>query len=192
MAKIETTTKEFKDGIRLSGDATEIHWESTGHLSVRLLDASGTRPVAGRTATVEIPGEGSIALESDADGKIFHPDVPFQDYELDLGEGVKVHAPAVANRDDVQERHVPKVVFAFARLLVRDDFGLPCADATVSLTGPDGAVLELTTDEDGYLEHDEVLPPGTYKLSAAGLRAEIDLPDHGDGLGFSLLEGDGS
>lgn len=178
MAKIETTTAKFKAGIRLTGDNPEIRWESTGHLSVQLFDASGAMPLVGRAISVEIPREGKVSLETDADGKAFHPDVPFQDYELDLGDGVKVQVPAVANKADVQERHVPGVAFAFANLLVRDAHGHPVARDTISLTGPDGAVLRLTTNEQGRGEHAAALPSGEYRVESTQGSATVSLPDY--------------
>lgn len=186
--KITTTTKKFREGVKLSGKkGDEIRWESTGHLSVQLLDSYGAHPIAKRKVSVEIPGEGKVELESDDDGKIFHPDVPFQDYELDLGEDVKVHAPAVSNKTDVQERHVPDVSHAHIRVLVRDDLGFPVEDV-LTFEGPDGTTIEITTDDIGYGEHDDVLPPGTYKVKGAMGEAEVELAEHGDGLVLVMLK----
>lgn len=187
--KITTTTKKFREGVKLSGiKGDEIRWESTGYLSVRLLDAWGAHPVAKRKVTVEIPGEGKIELESDDDGKIFHPDVPFQDYELDLGDKVKVHAPAVANREEVQERHVPDVSNAYVRMLVRDIYGFPAVDDRLTLEGPDGTNIEVVTDEVGYAEYEGVLPPGTYRVKGLAGETDVELCDHGDGLSVAVLK----
>jgi hypothetical protein len=164
MAKIETTTAKFKAGIRLTGDNPEIRWESTGHLSVQLFDASGAMPLVGRAISVEIPREGKVTLETDADGKAFHADVPFQDYELDLGEGVKVVVPAVANRDEVHERHVVDVVFGFANLHLRDPDGFALGHGTITLEGPGGTVQAQVT-RDGLVRHREPLPQGDYTLA---------------------------
>ncbi len=186
--KITTTTKKFREGVKLSGKkGDEVRWDSTGHLSVQLLDSYGSHPVAKRKVSVEIPGEGKVELESDDDGKIFHPDVPFQDYELDLGEKVKVHAPAVSNRDDVQERHVPDISRGHVRILVRDDLGFPVEDF-VTLEGPDGATFEIETDDVGYGEHDEALVPGKYKVKGLMGEAEIELAEHADGLVLVMLK----
>lgn len=188
MAKIETTTAKFKAGIRLTGDAPEIRWESTGYLSVQLFDASGAMALAGRTLTVEIPKEGRVSLESDNDGKVFHADVPFQDYELDLGDGIKVQVPAVANKDEVQERHVPGIAFAFANLLVRDRRGVAVRGARIALTGPDGATLELITNDVGHAEHGEALPSGEYSVACDLGSAKVTLPDYNLGLVLVRLE----
>jgi hypothetical protein len=188
MSKITTTTKQFREGVKLSGaTCDQIHWESTGHLSVRLLDAYGTHPIAQRKLRVSIPGEGTVELETDDDGKVFHPDVPFQDYELDLGERVKVHAPAVSNKTDVQERHVPAISNAYVRLLVRDRDGFPIL-GSLTIESPDGTTIEVETDDTGYVEHDGVLPPGAYKIKGVVGEAEIELTEHGDGLIAAFLE----
>jgi hypothetical protein len=163
VAKIETTTKKFKEGVRLSGDSAEIRWESTGYLSVRLLDAGGSVPLAARPISVDIPGEGKVSLETDGDGKAFHPDVPFQDYELDLGEQVKVTVPAVANADEVHERHVPGVVFAFLQLHVRDADGFGLSGGKVSLSGP--ASAEVRVDAEGMVRNAVPLPGGEYDVT---------------------------
>ena len=181
--KIQTTTKQLREGVRLTAKTgTVIQWESTGHLSVRLLDASGSHPLVARSVTVEIPDEGKVTLESDARGTVFHPDVPFRDYELDLGDAIKVQVPAVANRDDVQDRHVPGVTLAFVRLMVRDVDGFPCTDATLVLAGADGASAEARTDERGYAELPDVLPAGTYRVTGDAGVCEAALPDHTAGL----------
>jgi len=181
--KTKTTTKQFREGVKLSpkgGD--EIRWESTGHLSVRLFDASGTIAVTGRALQVAIPGEGTLALETDASGKVFHPDVPFQDYELDLGDGVKVHAPAVSNPGDVQDRHVPKIAHAFVRLHIRDADGLPRRGLSLELRGPSGTALRLETDDDGVAGDGQPVPEGEYELESDEGTATVTLPDHADGL----------
>lgn len=187
--KITTTTKKFREGVKLSGKkGDEVRWESTGHLSVQLLDSYGAHPIAKRKVTVDIPSEGKVDLESDDSGKIFHPDVPFQDYELDLGDKVKVHAPAVANRDDVQERHVPDVSNAHVRLLVRDIFGFPSVEDTLTLEGPDGVKIEVKTDDVGYAEHLGALAPGTYRVKGMAGETDVELTDHGDGLVVAVLK----
>ena len=109
--RIDTTLRDLRKAVTLSGDESfVVSYEPYGHLSVRLLDASGTVPLALYAVGVEIPGEGKVDLKSDRDGKVFHPDVPFQDYELEL-EGddgpFTVFVPAVASRADVHDRHVP-------------------------------------------------------------------------------------
>ena len=68
MAKIETTTKAFKEGVALRGADAEIQWESTGHLSVQLFDASGQVALAGRHVRVDIPKEGLVELDARAFG----------------------------------------------------------------------------------------------------------------------------
>ncbi|MGN6109140.1 MAG: hypothetical protein ACTHU0_28805 [Kofleriaceae bacterium] len=156
MAKIETTAKEFRAGIAAkAGD--EIRWISTGHLSVRLLDASGSHPLAARTVTVEIPGEGSVSFETDDDGELFHPDVPFQDYELDVG-GVKVSVPTVGDRNEVHERHVSAAPLGFVQAVLYDAFGRLVAGAKVQVQFASGAVVEANTDESGVLRCHHVDP----------------------------------
>ncbi len=185
--EITTTTKKFREGVKIGKKGDEVRWESTGHLSVQLLDSYGAHPIAKRKVSVEIPSEGKVELETDDDGKIFHPDVPFQDYELDLGEDVKVHAPAVSNKTDVQERHVPAISSGHVRILVRDDLGFPVEDV-VTLEGPDGATFDIETDDVGYGEHDDVLAPGTYKVKGLMGEAEIELAEHTDGLILIMLK----
>jgi hypothetical protein len=195
MAKIETTTKKFKEGLKLTGDGSEVKWESTGHLSVRLLDASGAVPLAGRAISVEIPGEGKVSLEADPDGKAFHPDVPFQDYELDLGEGVKVHVPAVANRGDVHERHVVEVVFGFVNLHLRDLDGFGLAGGKATLSGPGGTV-EIRVGRDGTAAHRDPLPEGDYDISwehgDARFSGKVSLGDRLRGLLIASLTREGT
>lgn len=186
-AKIETTTREFKEGIAIRDGAT-ISWESTGHLAVQLYDATGTVPLAGRTVEVVVPVEGKLAIEADGAGKVFHADVPFQDYELDLGGGVKVHAPAVSNPGDLQARHVPGIAFAFARLHVRQAHGIPVRSLALDLRGPEATHLNLWTDEDGFAEHGEPVPAGDYELECAQGTATVALPDHPHGLAIVHLE----
>lgn len=187
--KIETTTKKFREGVKLSGPkGDEVKWESTGHLSALLLDASGSEPVVGRAVSVEVPGEGKVELESDSDGKVFYPDVPFADYELDLGDHVTVHAPAVANRADVQVRHVPKITHGFLRVLVRDADGFARGNAHLTFEGPDGVAHEVNTDDHGLAEQEGALRSGTYKITSEYGTAEVDLADHASGLVMVTLE----
>jgi hypothetical protein len=162
--KIETTTKKFREGVKVSkGD--EVRWESTGHLSVRLFDSSGTVPLAKRAVKFSVPKEGTIEKETDDDGKVFHPDVPFQDYELDLGDGVKVHAAAVANRDEVLDRYVFEVELGFTNLVIREADGMPIGSGRITITSAEKTV-EAFLDDEGILDSDEPLPVGEYELSA--------------------------
>src|SRR5687767_8103833 len=117
--KIETTTKKLKAGVAFSDPQLEVKWESTGHLSAQLFDASGTVPLARRSLSVEVPGEGKVELTTDDDGVLFHPDVPFQDYVLELEGGVEATLPAVATRAEVHRRIVAEVTFGFVRVEVR-------------------------------------------------------------------------
>ncbi len=162
--KIETTTKKLREGVKVSkGD--EVRWESTGHLSVRLLDSSGTVALAKRAVKFSVPDEGTIEMETDDDGKVFHPDVPFQDYELDLGDGVKVHAAAVANRDEVLDRYVYEVELGFTNLQLREADGTPIGSGLVTISSAEKTV-EAYLDNKGILDSDEPLPAGEYDLSA--------------------------
>lgn len=158
MAKLTTTTKQFREGVRLSpkgGD--EVRWESTGHLSVRLLDASGTVPLAGRTITVTVPGEGTLSLETDQDGELFHPDVPYQDYKLDL-EGVTVFVPAVGERSEVHERHVVAAPIGFVQAVVYDAHEMVLADAALEVEFASGATVKTRTDDAGVLRCQQLEP----------------------------------
>lgn len=142
---IETTTKELRAGIAIDAKGTTVKWESTGHLSVQLLDASGTVPLTRHALTVDIPKEGSVSLETDDAGKLFHPDVPFIDYELDLGDCGKVVAPAVASRSEVHRCAVVKAPLRWVDLLLVDDDGLPISTGTVTV---DGQTFNLETSEE--------------------------------------------
>ncbi len=154
--KIKTTVKELREGIKISsGD--EVHWESTGHLSVRLLDASGNHPLAGRSVNVNIPGEGGVSLQTDDKGTIFHPDVPFQDYELDV-EGVKVLAPVVGEKTEVHERHVASAPMGFVQGVVYSPHGMLVANGKLEVMFPSGDVVESMTDEDGILRCHHAVP----------------------------------
>lgn len=146
MAKIETTTKEFRAGIAVSATNSTVHWEPTGYLSVRLLDASGTQPVVGCFVMVNVPKEGTVTIESGKDGAIFYPDVPFQDYELDLGDEGKVTVPAVALASEQHICPVPTAKLAWVDLVIVDDKGLPVSDGPVSA---DDHPLERSDDEPG-------------------------------------------
>lgn len=189
MATIKTTTKDFKGGLKVDGKHPTIEWESTGFLAVRLTDELGQAPLAGRTVKVTIPGEGAVELVTDADGVIKHPDVPFQEYELDLGDA-KVHAPAVANPDDVHERHVPGVFFGFVTMYVSDEAGDPVAGATLALTGP--ASLEVSTDPGGLAWLEAPVPDGTYQITSDHGRAELTLPRRSGGIALVTLVPEGA
>ncbi len=134
--KITTTTKKFREGVKLSGKkGDEVRWESTGHLSVRLLDASGSFPLVARSVSVDIPGEGRVSLETDVDGAVFHPDVPFQDYELDLGATGKAWVPAVAARIEQHIVPVSSAAFGWIDLHFVDEQGIPLAAGIVTILG---------------------------------------------------------
>jgi len=135
MSKIDTTTKAFREGVAVATSKSTIRWEPTGHLSVKLLDTSGTKPINGCSVTVDIPKEGNVSLETDTDGVIFHPDVPFQDYELDLGDLGKVKVPAVAARNEQHRCPVPAAKRGWIDLAIVDDQGLPILDGIVTVAG---------------------------------------------------------
>ena len=174
--KIQTTTKKFREGVRLSGKTgDEIRWESTGHLSVRLLDASGSFPLVARSVSVEIPGEGKVALETDDDGAILYPDVPYQDYELDL-EGIKVCVPAVGDRSEVHERHVAAAPMGFVQAVLYDAHDHLLEHTNVEVRFASGATVHATTDEHGILRCHHVDPGDgdveiTCNLGRATVRA---------------------
>jgi hypothetical protein len=149
--KTKTTTTQFREGVKLSSKGgDEIRWGSTGHLSVRLLDASGTIPLAKRAVTVVVPGEGTVSLETDDDGELFHPDVPYQDYELDL-DGLKVLVPAVGERSEVHERHVVVAPMGFVQAVIYGPGGTVLAGAKLELEFASGARVEAQTDEAGVV-----------------------------------------
>lgn len=156
--KIATTTKAFREGIKLSAaKGDEVRWTSTGHLSVRLLDASGTVPLAGREVRVDVPGEGRLTLTSAQDGLVFHPDVPYQDYVLDLGSS-RVQVPAVGERSELHERHVVTQPIGFVHALIYKPNGRELADAEVTLTFASGATATVRTDAGGVIRHQEPAP----------------------------------
>jgi hypothetical protein len=174
MAIIKTTTREFKEGIALrAAEGTEVHWESTGHINVRLLDEVGEAPLAGRVVKVDVPGEGTIELTADANGRIAHPDVPFGDYELDLGDRVVVHVPAVANPGDLHERHVPGVRVGYAVLMVSDAQGEPLPTLELVFDGPES--FTLVTDDDGMARDPTARAPGPYDLTTRAGNAKVTL-----------------
>jgi hypothetical protein len=149
MRRIETTTRALREGLSLGEAETEVVWESTGHLSVRLLDASGSIPLGRRSVTVDIPGEGNVRLETDADGRLAHPDVPFRDYELDL-DGLKIRVPAVGERHEVHERHAATVPLGFVHAVLLDAGGLVLEREPVRVEFPAG-VIDARTDGAGVL-----------------------------------------
>ena len=150
--KIKTTVKELREGVKLSSKkGDEVQWESTGHLSVRLLDASGHHALAGRSVTVDIPGEGSVSLETNDKGEVFHPDVPYKDYELDV-DGVKVFVPAVGEKSEVHERHVAAARIGFVQAVIYSPHGMLLADAKLEVQFPSGNSVDAKTDEDGVMQ----------------------------------------
>ena len=177
--RIETNLRDLRKAVTLSGDESfVVAYEPFGHLSVRLLDASGTVPLALYAVSVEIPGEGKVALKSDRDGKIFHPDVPFQDYELEL-EGddgpITVFVPAVASRAEVHARHVPTEHHLYVDLELRTHDGSILGKVAVTVEGG-GKSFDLTTDADGRISRALPVYPATYRVTHAGLTAEVELP----------------
>jgi len=117
--KTKTTTKQFREGVKLSpkgGD--EIRWESTGHLSVRLFDASGTIAVTGRALQVAIPGERILMKRSD---HLLHrqPSRVLEDRPSPtLWIGVQGHVLSVhcefLHRPGAVERRLGRIAFAVA------------------------------------------------------------------------------
>jgi hypothetical protein len=174
---IETTTRELREGTALGEPDVEVRYETTGHLSVRLLDASGTVPLGGRKASVEIPDEGTVELTSDDKGRMFHADVPFQDYELSLEDDVKVVVPAVAQRKEVHDRTVAEVVYGFVQLAVVDSHENAVARAAVELELADGTTRRLRSDDHGLVTDREPAPPGTCKVRVDGMEGEVELPE---------------
>jgi hypothetical protein len=192
VAKIETTTKKFKEGVRLSGDKTEIHWESTGYIAVRLTDEFGEGPLAKRGLTVDIPKEGVVELTTDDDGCVRHPDVPFQEYEIDLGDDKRVHIPAVADPRDLHERHVPGVFHAFANLVVSDEAGDLVVDTDLSVEGPDGSTFVVRTDANGLANDPTPRPPGSYTIRAPAGVATDALASRRTGIAIVTLKPEAS
>ncbi len=156
--KVKTTTKKFREGVKLSGkNGDEVHWESTGHLSVRLLDASGSHPLVAREVAVEIPGEGKVTLNTDDDGEVFHPDVPYRDYELDVG-GIKVTVPAVGDKAEVHERHVAAAPMGFVQAVLYDAHGGLLDDIEVKVRFASGETVIATTDDNGIFRCHQATP----------------------------------
>jgi hypothetical protein len=177
--RIDTNLRELRKAVKLSGDESfVVSYEPFGHLSVRLLDASGTVPLALYAVSVDIPGEGKVSLKSNRDGKVFHPDVPFQDYELEL-EGddgpVTVFVPAVAARSDVHDRHVPTEHHLYVDLELRTHDGSILRKVAVTVEGG-GKSFDLTTDEEGRIARALPVYPASYRVTHAGLTAEVELP----------------
>jgi hypothetical protein len=175
---VETTIRELRKSVSLTGDDSYIvKYDPMGFLSVRLLDASGTVPLALYKVAVDVPGEGRVELTANREGRIFHPDVPFQDYQLEVegDEGmVKVSVPAVAGRDQVQDRHVPSEHQLFVELELR------CGDRRLARTKVvlegGGKSFELTTDDDGRIARGLPLAPASHRLHVGDQEVEIDLP----------------
>lgn len=176
MAKIETTTKQFREGVAVAASKSTIHWDPTGHLSVRLLDTSGTKPIVGCSVTVVIPKEGSVTLESDNDGRIFHPDVPFQDYELDLGDNGKVKVPAVASRSELHRCPVAAVKLGWVDLAIVDDQGIPVMDGSITVNGETIDLARAT--EPGRARRKEPLAENSSKtaVNVGEQEVEVQLP----------------
>lgn len=184
MPTIKTTTKDFLDGVAVKDDQPTIEWESTGYLHVRLMDEFGQAPLAAYLVSVQVPGQGTVELTTDKDGVVFHEHVPFQDYELAL-EAAKVHAPAVATRDERHERHVPGVQLGFVNLYIGDDSFAPVAEARFTLSGP--ASVTLFTDEAGMASHPAPLPTGEYELRGEAGHATVTLGPRRDGVALVAL-----
>lgn len=161
MPTLKTTTKDFTAGLSVKDDQPTIEWESTGYLHVRLMDEFGQVPLVDCPVTVDVPGQGTVELTTDRDGVVFHEHVPFQDYELVL-DTIKVHAPAVANRAERHERHVPGRQFGFVNLYVGDARGAPVAEAQLALSGP--AEVAVFTDRTGLASHSAPWPLGEYEI----------------------------
>ena len=162
--KVETTTKKFREGVQLNQPVAEISWESTGHLSVRLLCGHGVTPLVARKVKVVIPGEGIVELETDDDGRVSYPDVPFKDYELDLGDGVKVSVPAVATPGRVQERHVPEVFHGVRQVVICDAEGFPLERTRVRFES-DAGPIEAVSDDHGVCKLPTPIPPGSCEVT---------------------------
>jgi hypothetical protein len=149
--KTVTTAKKFREGVKLSANkGVEIHWESTGHIHVQLLDASGLEPLAARTVTVSIPGEGNVELTSDDDGYVFHPDVPFQDYTLKLGD-IEVIVPTVGTRLDVHRRHVAAIPFSYIQGVLYSAQGILLDNEDLEIEFGDGTTIKARTTDAGLL-----------------------------------------
>jgi hypothetical protein len=185
MPTIKTTTKDFLEGVAVKDDQPTIEWESTGYLHVRLMDEFGQAPLADRALSVFLPTEGPLELRTDADGVVFHPDVPFQDYDLSI-DGQVVCAPAVADRGTRHERHVPGQRVGFVNLLIVDDGFTGVGGERFTLSGP--ATVELTTAEGGLATHPTPLPAGAYQLEGAAGRAAVTLGARADGFTIVQLQ----
>jgi hypothetical protein len=148
--------------------------EGKGHLSVRLLDASGSVPLKGRKVSIALAGGSKVDVTTDARGHIARPNVEIQDYELTLGEA-KVTVPAVPTAGDVHDQIVPGITFGFVRLALRDGSGEPLADAELVLEGG-GKTVKGKTDADGNLSQPGPLPPGSFTVRVGKAEAKFELP----------------
>jgi len=174
MQKIQTTLRQLRDGVAFKETQIEVRFPVTGHLHVELRDASGEEPLVGRQVTVDIPGEGKVSLTTGDDGRIFHADVPYQDFQLSL-DSIQVSVPAVARRSDCHLRHVPDAKVAWVDLLLRDEDNRPLGGETAVLEGP-GESLELRSDSRGAIVHELARPTGEYTVRVGELEAKIELP----------------
>ena len=176
MEKIRTSARKLRQGVSFSATTVEVRFVPTGHLSVALYDASGAAPLANKKLTVDIPDEGTVSLVTDDEGRLFHADVPYQDYELRLDGGGSVFAPAVSARAQVHRRHVPGELRAYVDLLLRDDAQRPLAGVAVTLSGPGGDVA-LHTDDSGAVAQALPAAPGKYTLRVDGHKElAVELP----------------
>lgn len=129
---------------------------------------SGGEPVAGVVVTLEGP-DGTVGTTTSADGTYRFDEVLPGDrtVRVEAPEGYRVDGPA-AREVTVGGEDVTGVDFALTTPgtiggTVTDDAGDPVPGATVTVTGPDGAVGLTTDAEGGYFAGD--LPPGEYTVT---------------------------
>ena len=96
---------EGKISIRTSSKNTVVVGE-LGCLSIVLFEDTGAAPIANTDYRIAGPDGQSYSGTTDADGYLFHPDVPIDDYDLTVGD-ITVKVPTVLRQD---ERHLQRVI----------------------------------------------------------------------------------
>jgi hypothetical protein len=98
--------EEFRNdfGVKL-GKKNILVLGELGFLSIVVYDDSGRGLVANTDYRIEGPNGRNYSGTTDADGYLFHPDVPIEDYKLTVG-GKSVQVPVVLHQG---ERHLQRV-----------------------------------------------------------------------------------
>jgi hypothetical protein len=172
--RIESDLRELERGVTLAGGTSfVVSYEPLGHLSFRLLDAAGQTPLVRYRIAVDVPGEGRVTGMTDAQGRFFHANVPFQDYavEIEGSDGTFVlPVPAVALRTEVYDRHAPAELWRYVALDLRG--GDP--RSPLALEG-NGRRVVLESRGDGVVTA-AAQPPGRYRVHDGDEPLEVELP----------------